>query len=73
MRGYTQLTEEERCQIYALMKAGHSQSEIATLLGRHKSCGVPILGLEWSNPSGRASVRGPRGGGTPGNHGLGCG
>ena len=34
---YTQLTQEERYQIYALMKAGHSQSEIATLLGRHKS------------------------------------
>lgn len=34
---YTQLTQEERYQIYALMKAGHSQSEIADILGRHKS------------------------------------
>ena len=37
MRGYTQLTQEERYQIYALKKAGHSQTEIATLLERDKS------------------------------------
>lgn len=37
MSGYTQLTQEERYQIYALKKAGHSQAEIATLLGRDKS------------------------------------
>ncbi len=37
MRGYTQLTQEERYQIHALMKAGHSQTELATVLGRHKS------------------------------------
>ncbi|RCX21959.1 IS30 family transposase [Thioalbus denitrificans] len=37
MRGYTQLAQEERYQIYALMKAGHSQAEIAALLQRHKS------------------------------------
>jgi IS30 family transposase len=37
MRGYTQLAQEERYQIYALMKAGHSQSEIAAVLGRSKS------------------------------------
>ena len=29
MRGYTQLTQEERYQIYALKEAGHSQKEIA--------------------------------------------
>lgn len=34
---YTQLTQEERYQIYALMKAGHNQTEIAMVLGRHKS------------------------------------
>ena len=34
---YTQLTQEERYQIYVLMKAGHNQSETATLLQRHKS------------------------------------
>lgn len=32
---YTHLTQEERYQIYALIKAGHSQSEIANLLERH--------------------------------------
>ena len=37
MNTYTQLTQEERYQIYALKQAGHNQSEIATLLGRHKS------------------------------------
>lgn len=34
---YTQLTQEERYQIHALMKAGHNQTEIAKVLGRHKS------------------------------------
>lgn len=34
---YTQLTQEERYQIYALMKAGHNQTEIAHILGRDKS------------------------------------
>jgi len=34
---YKQLTQEERYQIFALMKAGHNQTEIATTLGRHKS------------------------------------
>lgn len=34
---YTQLTQEERYQIQALMKAGHNQTEIAEVLGRHKS------------------------------------
>lgn len=34
---YTQLTQEERYQIYALMKAGHNQTEIAMVLQRHKS------------------------------------
>ena len=34
---YTQLTQEERYQIYALKKAGHDQAEIAELLERDKS------------------------------------
>ena len=34
---YTQLTQEERYQIYALKKAGHNQTEIAMILDRHKS------------------------------------
>lgn len=37
MRGYTQLTETERYQIYALMKLGHTQTEIAGVLDRCKS------------------------------------
>jgi len=34
---YTQLTHEERYQIFALMKAEHNQTEIAMILNRHKS------------------------------------
>ena len=37
MRIYTQLTNEQRYQIYILMKAGHTQSQIATQIGVHKS------------------------------------
>ncbi len=37
MRTYTQLTQEQRYQIYALLKAGHKQSEIARLIKLHKS------------------------------------
>ena len=34
---YTQLTREQRYQIYALMKAEHNQSQIAAIVGCHKS------------------------------------
>jgi IS30 family transposase len=34
---YTQLTRERRYQIYALRKAGQNQTEIALLIGCHKS------------------------------------
>lgn len=34
---YTQLTKEQRYQIYALLKIGHSQKEIARVIGSHKS------------------------------------
>lgn len=37
MSTYTQLTQEERYQIQALMKAGHNQTKIASVLGRDKS------------------------------------
>ena len=37
MKGYTQLAQEERYQIYALKKAGHSQQEIAKTLCRSPS------------------------------------
>ena len=34
---YTQLTQELRYQIYALLKTGHAQTKIATVIGVHKS------------------------------------
>ncbi|KPJ97340.1 MAG: transposase, partial [Desulfobacterales bacterium SG8_35] len=37
MSQYTQLTREQRYQIYALMKAGLSQTAIAKIIGVHKS------------------------------------
>jgi len=37
MQHYTQLTSEQRYQIYALLKKEHSQSEIAQVVGVHKS------------------------------------
>lgn len=37
MRGYTQLIQDERRQIYALIKAGQNQTEVVHLPGRHKS------------------------------------
>ena len=37
MRTYKQLTREERYQIYMLMQAGYKQSEIAVMIGRHRS------------------------------------
>jgi transposase, IS30 family len=37
MKSYAQLTRDERYQIYALKSAGHNQSEIAKIIGRHKS------------------------------------
>ena len=37
MKTYTQLNQQERYQIYALKQAGHKDSEIAALLGRHQS------------------------------------
>ena len=37
MGPYPQLTQEQRYQIYALKKTGHSYSEIAEVIGVHKS------------------------------------
>jgi len=34
---YTQLTREQRYQIYVLLKAGHHQTQIAVIIGCHKS------------------------------------
>ncbi len=37
MNTYNQLTQEQRYQIYALKKTGHTQAEIAAVIGVHKS------------------------------------
>jgi len=37
VRTYTQLTQEQRYQIYVLLKAGHNQTEIALFIKVHKS------------------------------------
>ena len=37
MKHYTQLTQEQRYQIYAYMKAGYKQTEVADFIGVHKS------------------------------------
>lgn len=34
---YTQLTQEQRYQIYALLRMGHNQTEIAKVIEKHKS------------------------------------
>ena len=50
---YTHLSQTERYQIYALMKAGQTQSEIAQILGRHKS----TISREISRGCGRRGYR----------------
>ena len=50
---YTHLSQYERYQIYALLKAGHSLSEIAALLRRHRS----TIYREISRNSGLKSYR----------------
>ena len=37
MSGYTHLTREERYQIFALKRAGHSQATISAIIGRSPS------------------------------------
>lgn len=36
-QGYRHLTYEKRCQIYALLKSAHAKTEIAELMGVHRS------------------------------------
>jgi IS30 family transposase len=50
---YTQLTREQRYQIHALKKAGHSQSATAAILGVHKS----TVSRELRRNRGRRSYR----------------
>lgn len=53
MRGYTQLTQEQRYQIYALKKAGINQSEIAVIIGVNKG----IISRELKRNSGLRGYR----------------
>lgn len=50
---YTQLTQEQRYQIYALKKIGHKQTEIANSLGVNKS----TISLEFQRNSGERGYR----------------
>lgn len=50
---YTQLTPEQRYQIYALKKAGHNQTEMASIIGVHKS----TIGRELARNSGQRGYR----------------
>ena len=50
---YTQLTREQRYQIYALKKAAHNRTEIAAIIGVHKS----TIGRELARNSGRRGYR----------------
>jgi len=50
---YTQLTREQRYQIYALMKAGHNQTRMAAIIGAHKS----TVSRELSRNRGRRGYR----------------
>lgn len=53
MKHYTQLTQAQRYQIYALMKAGLNQTEIADIIGVHKS----TVCRELSRNTGRRGYR----------------
>ena len=46
---YQHLSQEERYQIYILMKDGKTQSQIATLLIRHKSTISRELAQYWQS------------------------
>jgi IS30 family transposase len=50
---YTQLTREQRYQIYALKKADHSQTEMASIIGCHKS----TIGRELKRNGGQRGYR----------------
>jgi IS30 family transposase len=53
MKHYTQLTQEQRYQIYALMKAGLNQTQIAAIVGVDKS----TISRELSRNTGRRGYR----------------
>lgn len=53
MKNYTQLTEAERNQLYALKQAGHQNAAIALQLGRHRS----TIGRELRRNCGKQGYR----------------
>jgi len=53
MRTYHQLTQEQRYQIYVLKKTGHSGSEIAEVIGVHKT----TVSREWRRNRGGRGYR----------------
>jgi len=53
MRHYTQLTKEQRYQIFAYLKTGYSQSEIAKEIGKSK----PTISRELQRNTGRRGYR----------------
>jgi IS30 family transposase len=53
MRTYKQLTQEQRYQIYALMKMGHHQTQIASAICTHKS----TVSREFSRNRGQRGYR----------------
>ncbi len=50
---YNQLTQEQRYQIYALLKMGHNQTEIASVICVHKS----TISREWRRNRGKRGYR----------------
>lgn len=53
MRTYRQLTQEQRYQIYALKKTGHTRTEMAEVIGVHKS----TVGRELKRNHGKRGYR----------------
>ena len=57
MRTYTQLTQEQRYQVYALLKMGHNQTEIATVGDVDKLSYYQVRVIPKPPPSGRPPCR----------------
>jgi IS30 family transposase len=53
MRTYKQLTQEQRYQISAMLKTGHSKTEIASIIGVHRS----TIGRELKRNRGQRGYR----------------
>ena len=57
MRTYTQLTQEQRYQVYALLKMGHNQTEIATVGDVDKLSYYQVRVIPKPAPSGKSPCR----------------